>query len=89
MARRSTSTSTITTAIGDAPPLGRVVLPANRAFVVQLRWDADLGQGACAGRVEHVVSGAAATFRSLAELIAFVDDNVPRPPRPRTGALVD
>ena len=81
MARRSmtTPTNTIPAATAVAENPGRVVLPANRAFVVQLRWDADLGQGACTGRVEHVVSGAAATFRSLAELLAFVIANAPRP----------
>ena len=91
MARRSTSTPTITTPAATAAvaPPSRSVLPANRAFVVQLRSDADLADGACAGRIEHVVSGAAATFRSLAEVIAFVIANAPTPPRPATDALVE
>lgn len=88
MAGRSTNTPTIASnpATAAAAARGRVVLPANRAFVVQLRWDADLAEGACAGRIEHVVSGAAASFRSLGELIAFVIANAPRP---TTGRVVE
>jgi hypothetical protein len=42
------------------------------AFVVQFRVETDLGQGGCTGRVEHVVSGQAAHFESLDELLAFL-----------------
>jgi hypothetical protein len=54
----------------DGPP--RTPLPAKRAFVVQLRADADPGTGAISGRVEHVSSGSAALFDSVAELIAWM-----------------
>ncbi len=42
------------------------------AFVVQFRVETDLAQGRCTGRVEHVVSGQAAHFQSLEELVAFL-----------------
>ena len=42
------------------------------AFVVQFRVETDLAQGCCTGRVEHVVSGQAAHFQSLEELLAFI-----------------
>ncbi|HKA53653.1 MAG TPA: hypothetical protein VKJ47_08315 [Candidatus Binatia bacterium] len=42
------------------------------AFVVQFRVETDLVQGCCTGRVEHVVSGQAAHFQSLEELLAFL-----------------
>ena len=47
-------------------------LSPHRAFVVQFRAEADVGQGQCTGRVEHVVSGQAARFASLEELLAFI-----------------
>lgn len=50
----------------------RPPLPAERAFVVQLRADADLGRGAISGRIEHVSSGTAALFDSVDELIAWM-----------------
>ena len=40
------------------------------AFVVQFRVETDLAQGRCTGRVEHVVSGQAAHFQSVEELLA-------------------
>ena len=43
-----------------------------RAFVVQFRAETELERGQCAGRVEHVVSGQATHFASLAELVAFM-----------------
>jgi hypothetical protein len=46
-------------------------LPAQRAFVVQFRAEADLKQGKLTGRVEHVVSGQATRFHSLDELLTF------------------
>jgi len=65
-------------------------LTPHRAFVVQFRTETNLGRGSCAGRVEHVVSGQAAHFSSLEELLAFmarVLTSVRAPPRrrPRSG----
>ena len=42
------------------------------ALVVQFRVETDLAQGRCTGRVEHVVSGQAAHFQSVEELLAFL-----------------
>ena len=56
----------------------RAALPAERAFVVQLRADADLARGVISGRVEHVVSGAAALFESMEQLIACMRDALVR-----------
>ena len=55
------------------------------AFVVQFRVETDLAQGCCTGRVEHVVSGQAAHFQSLEELLAFIAQVLAtvRPPSPR------
>jgi hypothetical protein len=47
-------------------------LSPHRAFVVQLREQADVEQGRWAGRVEHVTWGRATHFQSLGELLAFV-----------------
>lgn len=47
-------------------------LSVHRAFVVHFRTETDVAQGQVAGRVEHVVSGQAALFSSLQELLAFV-----------------
>ena len=44
------------------------------AFVVQFRVETDLAQGRCTGRVEHVVSGQAAHFQALEELLAFMTE---------------
>lgn len=61
-------------------PSGRdLELPTNRAFVVQLSADADLKSGRIAGRVEHVVSGQAAHFYSLEELLAFMERDFKAP----------
>jgi hypothetical protein len=43
-----------------------------RAFVVQFRAETEVARGRLAGRVEHVVSGQATHFASLAELLAFL-----------------
>ena len=53
--------------LAQGPPF-----PSERAFVVQFRAEAALVQGRCVGRVEHVVSGQAAHFDSLEELVAFI-----------------
>lgn len=49
----------------------RPLLPANRAFVIQLRAETEIRRG---GRVEHLVSGEAAHFEGGAELWAFIDE---------------
>jgi hypothetical protein len=49
--------------------------PLERAFVVQLRFDAALPVAVC-GRVEHVVSGRACRFETAAELAAFVQQQL-------------
>jgi hypothetical protein len=56
----------------------RAALPAERAFVVQLRADADLAGGVIRGRVEHVVSGAAALFESMEQLITCMREALAR-----------
>ena len=47
-------------------------LPRDRAFVVQLRWDANVEHGDFRGRVEHFVSMQATHFESVEELLAFI-----------------
>jgi hypothetical protein len=51
-------------------PIGK--LPPEGAFVVQLRADAECESARFSGRVEHVVTGRAARFRSVGELHAFI-----------------
>ena len=43
-----------------------------QAFVVQFGRETAVDTGRMAGRVEHVVSGKVARFRSLEELVAFL-----------------
>jgi hypothetical protein len=50
----------------------RPLLPANRAFVVQLHADAEVDKGHVFGRVEHIVSFQATHFQSVEELLAFI-----------------
>ena len=52
------------------PPVSPLLPPW--AFVVQFRLETDLAQGRGTGQVEHVVSGQAAPFQSLEELLAFL-----------------
>ena len=47
-------------------------LPAQRAFLVQVRADVDAAPGFLSGRVEHVVSGQAIHFASPEELLTFM-----------------
>jgi hypothetical protein len=47
-------------------------LPSNRAFVVQVRGDADIAHGDFRGRVEHLTSMEATHFESVDELTAFM-----------------
>ena len=68
----------------------RSPLSPHRAFVVQFRVETEVEQGRFVGRVEHVVSGQAAHFQSVEELLAFmarVLATVRTPPRrrPRGG----
>ena len=49
-----------------------LLLSPDRAFVVQFGKDTDVAQGPFRGRVEHVVSGQAAHFQRLEELLAFI-----------------
>jgi hypothetical protein len=57
------------------------------AFVVQFRDGTDLAHGPVTGRVEHVVSGQAARFASLAELTAFFTHVLTTIPRSAAGPL--
>ena len=54
-------------------------LPAERAFVVQLHAEADVGRGRIIGRAVHVVSGQARHFDSLETLLMFIDQVLMRP----------
>lgn len=47
-------------------------LPTNRAFVLQLRAEANVEEGHFNGRIEHVLSGHASEFHSVEELLAFI-----------------
>ena len=47
-------------------------LSVYRAFVVQFRAETDLASGRYVGRIEHVASGQATHFESLAELLMFI-----------------
>ena len=46
--------------------------PTQRAFVVQVHTDADVGQGQVWGRAEHIVSGQVTYFQTTAELVQFM-----------------
>jgi len=48
-------------------------LPPCRAFVVQFHVEANVAHGKVNGRVEHVVSGQAAHFASVEELLMFIE----------------
>lgn len=50
-------------------------LPPEGAFVVQFRVGATLSSAA-SGRIEHVVSGRARRFESVAELMSFVEQTL-------------
>lgn len=53
-------------------PSSDTPLSVHRAFVVQFGGQTNVEIGHYAGRVEHVVSGQATYFHSLAELLAFI-----------------
>lgn len=42
------------------------------AFVIQFQRETDLENGRCQGRVEHITSYKAVSFRSLEELLTFI-----------------
>ena len=47
-------------------------LSIHRSFIVRVYPGVDLDAGEISGRVEHVVSGEAGEFRSVAELLCFI-----------------
>jgi hypothetical protein len=47
-------------------------LPAERAFVVQLRSPDEQNRNLFVGRIEHIASGATGRFDSVETLIAFI-----------------
>jgi hypothetical protein len=53
-------------------PKNKPSLPSDRAFVIQIRGDANLAEGDFRGRVEHLVSLQATHFESVEELTAFI-----------------
>lgn len=64
-------------------------LPVGRAFVVQIEAGADLATGRLVGRVEHVVSGRATRFRSLRQLVEFMDGATAMAERRSPGGASD
>jgi len=63
-------------------PRNQPSLPVKRAFVVQIHADAQPEQNDFKGRVEHLVSGQATHFESLAELLAFIVQVLTEPQQP-------
>jgi hypothetical protein len=57
---------------GQDADFSAVPLPPERAFVIQLRAPAEGDGELFVGRAEHIGSGLAARFGSVAELIGFV-----------------
>ena len=53
-------------------PRNQLSLPTKRAFVVQVHADAQVELGQFQGRVEYIVSGQAAHFQSIEELMTFI-----------------
>jgi hypothetical protein len=53
-------------------------LSIHRTFVVRLYVDPDPAHGRVCGRVEHVVSGEGAEFRSTEELLRFMGRRLDR-----------
>ena len=50
-----------------------VLLPANRAFVIQLQATSGAPEAGHRGRAEHLASGSAMRFKDEDELWAFID----------------
>jgi hypothetical protein len=63
----------------------RKPLPADRAFVVQLRADSDVGREGISGRIEHVSSGTAALFDSVEVLLEFIRGTIAQAPEEPSG----
>src|SRR5262249_37327866 len=68
----------------EAPAGGKRPWPRDRAFVVQLHVEASIAPEGFMGRVEHVTSGQARHFATLAECLAFMarilhERRAPRP----------
>jgi hypothetical protein len=57
---------------GEPDDSEEATLPASHAFVVQFRPEAALERGHYVGRVEHVLSGQAAVFHTLKEMLDFL-----------------
>ncbi len=55
-------------------------LPSDHAFVVQFRARASGSAVHSEGRVEHLVSGQAAHFESLEQLLRFIEETLGRTP---------
>ena len=80
--------------MADRPtdPSDRPLYPADLAFVVELRRDAEMGAGLCLGRVEHLASGRVARFVDGEALLSFLaapqgeDSSAPVPAPPHTDA---
>lgn len=53
----------------------RALYPVDQSFVLQVRRDGRSGD-ALAGRIEHVASGHAASFETVAELLRFIADSI-------------
>src|SRR5262249_2176082 len=68
----------------EAQAGGQRVWPRDRAFVVQLHVEASIAPEGFRGRVEHVTSGQARHFSTLAECLAFIAQMLHerRAPRP-------
>ncbi len=59
----------------------------HRAFVVQFGTETDVANGRITGRVEHVSSGQATEFHSLADLLAFIARLLAQAPQQRENQL--
>ncbi len=59
----------------------------HRAFVVQFGTETNVPDGRIAGRVEHVSSGQATEFHSLADLLAFIARLLAQAPQQRENQL--
>jgi hypothetical protein len=67
-----------------SPQASEAPLPAERAFVVQLRGQSHPRADLFVGRVEHVASGDSERFSSAEELLAFIT-KVLTPAAPSSG----
>ena len=62
-------------------------LSIHRSFILRLYQNVDLDAGKISGWVEHVVSGEAAEFRSLSDLIDFIGRLLRRPSPPNAEEM--